>query len=41
VQVAQKGIIGITVAVNWMVPFSDARQDKIAARTALDFMYGW
>ncbi|XP_050276849.1 beta-glucosidase 24-like isoform X1 [Quercus robur] len=40
-QVAQKGIIGITVAVNWMVPFSDARQDKIAARTALDFMYGW
>ena len=40
-QVAQKGIIGITLVSNWIVPFSDARHNHDAALRALDFMFGW
>ncbi|CAK7339253.1 unnamed protein product [Dovyalis caffra] len=37
----QKGVIGITLLSHWFVPFSDAKQDRHAAKRALDFMFGW
>ncbi|XP_062172006.1 beta-glucosidase 13-like [Alnus glutinosa] len=40
-QAAQKGVIGITLNSNWMVPFSVARHHRNAALRALDFMLGW
>ncbi|KAL5832149.1 hypothetical protein ACOSQ4_017503 [Xanthoceras sorbifolium] len=40
-QISQKGVIGITLVSNWMVPFSSARHHQNAAHRALDFMLGW
>nr|XP_023876364.1 beta-glucosidase 12-like [Quercus suber] len=39
-QIAQKGIIGITLVSHWFVPISNARHDHDAALRALDFMFG-
>ena len=41
VQVSQKGLIGITLVANWMVPFSDTKSDQKAAERSIEFMYGW
>ncbi|KAK9154605.1 hypothetical protein Sjap_002085 [Stephania japonica] len=38
---SQKGIIGITLVVNWIVPYSDNRTSKAATQRAIDFMLGW
>lgn len=40
-QATQKGIIGITVASQWFLPYSNSTQDRAAAQRSLDFMYGW
>ncbi|KAF7805370.1 beta-glucosidase 12-like [Senna tora] len=40
-QASQKGLIGISLACKWMVPYSDSQLDSEAAETARDFMYGW
>ncbi|CAN6214124.1 unnamed protein product [Urochloa humidicola] len=40
-QAKQKGKIGITLVSNWMIPYSSSKQDKDAAKRALEFMYGW
>jgi len=40
-QATQKGIIGITVASHWFLPYSNSTQDKAAAQRSLDFLYGW
>ncbi|CAM8878852.1 unnamed protein product [Rhodiola kirilowii] len=40
-QASQKGTIGISHVVHWMVPYSDTEIDKKAAERELDFMYGW
>ncbi|WCJ41795.1 Beta-glucosidase 12 [Euphorbia peplus] len=40
-QEVQKGVIGITLISPWIVPFSNNKQDKEAAKRALDFMLGW
>ncbi|KAK4791377.1 hypothetical protein SAY86_031790 [Trapa natans] len=40
-QASQKGIIGITLVSQWMVPFAKARHHRNAAARALDFMLGW
>ncbi|KAG5250046.1 beta-glucosidase [Salix suchowensis] len=40
-QKTQKGIIGITVASHWFVPYSTSIQDLDAAKRSLDFLYGW
>ncbi|PUZ61127.1 hypothetical protein GQ55_4G248900 [Panicum hallii var. hallii] len=37
----QKGKIGITLVSNWMIPYSNSKKDKDAAKRALEFMYGW
>ncbi|XP_066369553.1 beta-glucosidase 24-like isoform X1 [Miscanthus floridulus] len=37
----QKGSIGITLVSNWMIPYTNSKQDKDAAKRALEFMYGW
>ncbi|KAL9296520.1 hypothetical protein ACSQ67_022416 [Phaseolus vulgaris] len=39
--VSQKGLIGITLVANWMVPFSDTKSDQKAAERSIEFMYGW
>ncbi|OEL32861.1 Beta-glucosidase 24, partial [Dichanthelium oligosanthes] len=36
----QKGNIGITLVSNWMIPYSNSKEDKDAAKRALEFMYG-
>ncbi|KAK9129032.1 hypothetical protein Syun_017829 [Stephania yunnanensis] len=38
---SQKGIIGITLVVNWIIPYSDNRTSKAATQRAIDFMLGW
>ncbi|KAK9124984.1 hypothetical protein Scep_013830 [Stephania cephalantha] len=38
---SQKGIIGITVVVHWIVPYSNNRTSKAATQRAIDFMLGW
>ncbi|XP_065867113.1 beta-glucosidase 12-like [Euphorbia lathyris] len=40
-QELQKGVIGITLISSWFIPFSNSKQDKEAAKRALDFMLGW
>ncbi|KAL5726971.1 hypothetical protein ACHQM5_000211 [Ranunculus cassubicifolius] len=37
----QNGVIGMTNICNWMIPYSDSKNDRDAARRALDFMCGW
>ncbi|KAF5191302.1 Beta-glucosidase, partial [Thalictrum thalictroides] len=40
-QVIQKGIIGISLVSDWLVPFSETQADKDATQRAIDFMFGW
>ncbi|CAK7349977.1 unnamed protein product [Dovyalis caffra] len=40
-QATQKGVIGITLASHWFVPYSKSPQDHAAAQRSLDFLYGW
>lgn len=40
-QASQKGEIGIAIITYWMLPYSNAKQDRDAASRALDFMFGW
>ncbi|CAN1265892.1 Beta-glucosidase 24 [Linum perenne] len=40
-QAAQKGIIGIAMNVDWFFPYSSSKLDKLAAKRALDFNFGW
>ncbi|KAJ7980721.1 Beta-glucosidase [Quillaja saponaria] len=40
-QAFQKGLIGITLNTDWMVPFSNQESDQLAAQRALDFFFGW
>ncbi|KAL3529722.1 hypothetical protein ACH5RR_009044 [Cinchona calisaya] len=40
-QAHQKGIIGMTVVAFWMVPLSNSKADKHAAKRAMDFQLGW
>ncbi|OWM69232.1 hypothetical protein CDL15_Pgr025419 [Punica granatum] len=40
-QASRKGVIGITLVSQWMVPFSGAKHHQNAATRALDFMLGW
>lgn len=37
----QKGSIGISLAGNWMVPFSKSLVDEMATQRAIDFRIGW
>ncbi|XP_027113649.1 beta-glucosidase 12 isoform X2 [Coffea arabica] len=38
---SQKGQIGIVLVTNWMLPYSNAKSDAIAAQRVLDFFLGW
>ncbi|CAN1828891.1 Beta-glucosidase 24 [Linum perenne] len=40
-QAAQKGIIGMSMNVDWFIPYSSSEEDKRAANRSLDFMFGW
>ncbi|KAF7805368.1 beta-glucosidase 12-like [Senna tora] len=40
-EASQKGEIGIALASNWIVPFSDSQLDYEAAERSREFMYGW
>eukprot|EP00252_Welwitschia_mirabilis_P025086 TRINITY_DN7703_c0_g1_i1.p1 TRINITY_DN7703_c0_g1~~TRINITY_DN7703_c0_g1_i1.p1 ORF type:complete len:406 (-),score=68.64 TRINITY_DN7703_c0_g1_i1:45-1262(-) len=40
-QATQKGYIGISLSMHWMVPYSKGDLDQRAAQRAVDFMYGW
>lgn len=40
-QMEQKGKVSITIVSNWIIPYSNSKEDKDAAKRALDFMYGW
>ncbi|KAG2675041.1 hypothetical protein I3843_13G145300 [Carya illinoinensis] len=40
-QAKQKGAIGITVDLDWMVPYSESDEDRAAALRAIDFRFGW
>ncbi|XP_022147808.1 beta-glucosidase 12-like [Momordica charantia] len=37
----QKGVIGIALASDWYVPYSDSEADKKATSRAIDFSLGW
>ncbi|XP_012574250.2 cyanogenic beta-glucosidase-like [Cicer arietinum] len=40
-QKSQHGLIGISLVVNWFVPFSDNKLNQKATQRAIDFMSGW
>uniref|UniRef100_A0ACD6AMX9 Uncharacterized protein n=1 Tax=Avena sativa TaxID=4498 RepID=A0ACD6AMX9_AVESA len=40
-QMEQKGKVSITIVSNWIIPYSNSKEDKDATKRALDFMYGW
>ncbi|CAL2242183.1 unnamed protein product [Prunus armeniaca] len=40
-QASQNGVIGIDLNSDWFEPLSEAKENKIAALRALDFMFGW
>ncbi|KAE9588311.1 hypothetical protein Lal_00002712 [Lupinus albus] len=40
-QTSQKGLIGITLVTDWVLPLTDTKLDQQAAQRALDFMLGW
>ncbi|KAF5447867.1 hypothetical protein F2P56_033385, partial [Juglans regia] len=40
-QAKQKGVVGITVDLDWMVPYSKSEKDRAAALRAIDFRFGW
>ncbi|XP_020528277.1 beta-glucosidase 12-like [Amborella trichopoda] len=40
-QAYQKGLIGISLVTNWMVPYSPSKSNHDAAQRAIDFMFGW
>ena len=37
----QNGSIGIPLAANWMVPFTNSLFDQTATQRAIDFRIGW
>ena len=37
----QKGSIGISLVVNWMVPYSNSLLDQEATQREIDFRIGW
>eukprot|EP00253_Pinus_taeda_P026696 PITA_26696 len=40
-QEKQKGSIGMSLAANWMVPFTESLLDQQATQRAIDFRIGW
>ncbi|XXG56627.1 hypothetical protein AAC387_Pa03g3993 [Persea americana] len=38
---SQKGVVGITLATLWYIPYSSSKSDHDAARRAFDFANGW
>ncbi|KAF5447899.1 hypothetical protein F2P56_033415 [Juglans regia] len=40
-QAKQKGVVGITVDLDWMIPYSQSEKDRAAALRAIDFRFGW
>ncbi|KAL9264734.1 Beta-glucosidase 17-like protein [Drosera capensis] len=40
-QASQKGVIGITLASNWYVPYNKSTANQQAASRAFDFIVGW
>ncbi|CAI0418188.1 unnamed protein product, partial [Linum tenue] len=40
-QATQKGIIGISMNADWIIPYSSSKGDIQAAKRALDFTFGW
>ncbi|CAN0878571.1 Beta-glucosidase 24 [Linum grandiflorum] len=40
-QATQKGIIGMSMNVDWFIPYSSSEEDERAANRCLDFMFGW
>jgi len=40
-QKSQKGLLGITLNSDWLLPGSDDITDRDAARRAIDFRFGW
>jgi len=40
-QAEQKGVIGITLNMDWREPLTDSEADKAAAQRALDWALGW
>ncbi|MCL7044291.1 hypothetical protein MKW94_018370 [Papaver nudicaule] len=40
-QASQKGVIGITLFTDWMLPASTKEEDALATKRALDFSLGW
>ncbi|XP_022633863.1 cyanogenic beta-glucosidase-like [Vigna radiata var. radiata] len=40
-QVSQTGMIGMSLAFDWIVTLYDTELDQFGAQRALDFMFGW
>ncbi|KAF5447881.1 hypothetical protein F2P56_033398, partial [Juglans regia] len=40
-QAEQKGVIGITLDCDWVVPYSQSEKDRAAALRDVDFRFGW
>ncbi|CAL1401466.1 unnamed protein product [Linum trigynum] len=40
-QATQKGIIGISMNADWIIPYSSSKGDIQAAKRAIDFTFGW
>lgn len=40
-QAIQKGNLGFNVNGVWTVPYTDSKEDVIAAQRAQDFLTGW
>ncbi|RWR77819.1 Beta-glucosidase 12 [Cinnamomum micranthum f. kanehirae] len=38
---SQKGVVGITLATAWYIPYSSSKSDHDAAKRAFDFANGW
>ncbi|ERN11636.1 hypothetical protein AMTR_s00022p00201920 [Amborella trichopoda] len=37
----QKGVLGISLITNWMIPSTSSKSNDDAAQRAIDFMFGW
>ncbi|CAI0375490.1 unnamed protein product [Linum tenue] len=40
-QATQKGIIGISLNIDWAEPYTSSKRDRKAAQRAIDFDFGW
>ncbi|KAL4198179.1 hypothetical protein AMTRI_Chr03g44630 [Amborella trichopoda] len=40
-QAYQKGVLGISLITNWMIPSTSSKSNDDAAQRAIDFMFGW